>query len=149
MSASTKVQLSPIIDVMLLRQQFSNVVLKNAKIFQVATHDRMIKQIPQGKNVEKREGKGFKRFHRASARGQRPQPDTLTLANAVQTQRTGDFSALVDIKAKINPENKESARDYAETLVQNLGRVIMTRDDVKIAERILQYDCERIADRIK
>lgn len=126
------------------RQALSAVPYKMAKEFKESTKQKMLKQSPQGKLYEKKSGKGFKRFHKASAEGQRPQPDTLTLVNAVRDTRTGEFSATVDIADKINPENKANARDYAERLVNKMNRQIMGFDDVRVAQIYQDYTVEKV-----
>ena len=136
---------SKIFDTAALKQALSAIPYKRAKEFQNSTRRRMIEQSPAGKLYEKKKsGRGFKRSHRASARGQRPQPDTLTLSNAVEANRTGEFSALVDIANKINPENGENARDYAERLVNNLDRPIFTKDDIRIEQTIQNYEVNKV-----
>jgi hypothetical protein len=141
----TKVNLTSQIFSPAFRQALSAVPNKMAREFKQSTKDKMIRQSPQGKVYEKKKsGKGFKRFHKASAKGQRPQPDTLTLVNALSSQRTGEFSALVDVKNRINPENQEDARDYAEILENKLARQIMGKDDVRVAQLYQDYEVEKV-----
>ena len=145
---TTTVNLTSAIFTPAFRQALSNVPNKMAIQFKQSTKDKMIEQSPQGKTYEKKKaGKGFKRFHKASAKGQRPQPDTLTLVNAVNSERTGEFSATVDIKNKINPENGENAQDYAEILVNKLSRQIMGKDDVRIAQIQQDYEVEKVVNK--
>jgi hypothetical protein len=131
----TKVTLtSKIFDIPAFRQALSAVPYKSAKVFQESTKQKMLNQTPGGKLYRKRTGRGFKRFHKASALGQRPQPDTLTLVNAVDGRRIGEFAAIVDIKNRLNPENKVDARDYAGYLVNYHGREIMPTGDIQNAQ---------------
>ncbi len=77
----------------------------------------------------------FRRLHRASARGQRPSPDTMTLVNAVTDERTGEMAAKVFIAERINPANGANASDYAEILQNHMERPIMSVRDTKEAQR--------------
>lgn len=109
-----------------------------AKRHKVRTRAKMFEG-PQTGHIYRRKasegGEGFTRAHRASARGQRPAPDTLTLVNAVTDERTGENSAEVFIAEKINPRNGANASDYADILQNHLGRPIMTeRDAVEAAK---------------
>lgn len=125
------------------RQALSSVLSKNAKEFKDATRRKMVESSPSGTLYEKRRGRGFTRSHRASRRGERPAPDTGTLANAVEDVRTGEFSRAVQIANRINPESGGDARDYAEKLQNRLDRPIMSDEDRRIAEIKLNYEVNR------
>lgn len=127
-------------------RELSAVPYKQAKQFQESQRLKMVNQAPKGNLYEKRSGK-FQRFHRASARGQRPQPDTQTLANALKAERTGEFSATVDLISKINPENGADAKKYGQRLVEKMGRVIVDRLDVVTANTSQAYEVQKILDK--
>jgi hypothetical protein len=142
---STKVTLNDKIFTPAFRQALSAVPFKVAKQYQETTRQKMINQSPAGATFEKSSGKGFKRAGRRSARGQRPQPQTQTLANALQSKRTGEFSALVDIAPRRNPENGQSARVYGERLETKMDRVIFSdKGDLRQAETIQKYEVEKV-----
>jgi hypothetical protein len=124
--------------------KFSNLASRSAKGFKQLTRDRMIKGPHTGRLYARKRGAGFRRSHRASAVGQRPSPDTMTLITAVSDRRTGDFSAEVYIAEKINPTNGTLASDYAETLQEHLERPIMTAEDAVQAEIKMREDGEAL-----
>lgn len=106
-----------------------------AKRHKDRTRRQMIEGPQTGNLYRRKNGPGFRRSHRASARGQRPAPDTFTLVNAVSDKRTGEMSAEVFIAERINPRNGANASDYAEILQNNMGRPIMTGGDAINADR--------------
>ncbi|MEO5859176.1 MAG: hypothetical protein ABIR33_09535 [Pyrinomonadaceae bacterium] len=107
-----------------------------AKRHKVRTRRKMIDGPHTGNLYDRKGGAGFSRSHQASARGQRPSPDTFTLVNAVTDERTGEMSARVFIAEKINPRNGANASEYAEILQFHLGRPIMTGGDAIDGDRI-------------
>ncbi len=126
MSSQTRVHLdSRIFNSAELKRALSNAVGRAAKDFKTDVRQRMIKASVSGIVYRKGRGRGFTRSHRASARGQSPAPDTLTLARAVTDSKTGDASARVEIANRINPENGQNAREYAEILQEKMDRPIM------------------------
>jgi hypothetical protein len=120
---------SPIFFPALRRQIFSNYASKQAKDFKQLTKERMIAGPHTGRIYEKKRGVGFTRSHRASAKGERPSPDTMTLVNAIEDKRTSDFSAVVYVAEISNPENGEVASVYAERLQVMMQRPIMSELD--------------------
>lgn len=106
---------------------FGRVAVESARLMKDATRLRMVKSRPTGKVYEKKtRGSNFTRFHRASARGQRPAVDTGNLANkSLKSQRTGELSAEFFV-------DTNQAR-YAEKLQFELMRQIVNNDDVRIA----------------
>src|SRR5688572_27460215 len=120
---------SKIFDKATRRQVISNLISKSAKGFKRQTQERMIKGPHTGRQYAKKRGAGFRRAHRASAAGQRPSPDTMTLVNAVSDRKTSEMSAEVFIAERINPENGTTASRYAEILQNNLNRPIMSEGD--------------------
>lgn len=106
-----------------------------AKRHKQRTRNKMIEGPHTGNLYRRKRGEGFTRFHRASARGQRPSPDTFTLVNAVTDERTGEMEARVFIAERINPRNGANASDVAEILQNHLKRPIMSKQDTKEAQR--------------
>lgn len=124
-------------------QGFTSLISREAKEFKVDTKERMIEGPASGRVYEKHPGgRGFTRSHRASRRGQRPAPDTLTLVNAISDRRLSDYSAEVYVAERINPENGEIASDYAERLQTQLDRPIMSPLDAEKAEFKLRHGGE-------
>lgn len=148
MTETTVTFSSPIFNTNQLRETLSRIPMESARKFKDSTKRRQIESRPQGELVEKRSGAGFRRFHRASRRGQRPSPDTLTLVNATTSERTGEFSAETFIAPKVNPENKELASVYAERLQNNLDRPIMSEQDAKLAQKVQDYDVEKAVEKL-
>lgn len=111
-------------------QKFSNFISRKAKDFKQTTKNRMIQGSHTGVDYEKRpRGANFKRAHRASAPGERPSPDTVTLVNAISDRKLSDTVAEVFIAPKMNPENGALASDYGEILQTFRNRKIMTAED--------------------
>ena len=122
------------------KSAFSSVVSKSARNFKESTRRKMVESAPSGR-IERYlggAGKGFTRGFRRSAKGQRPAVETSTLINAIDARKTGELSAVVDIKDVRNPRNGESARDYAERLQTKMNRKIMTKQDVDEADKDFQ-----------
>ncbi len=112
-----------------VKREIGNLITKRSRLFKRERQQDMLNGPHTGRLYRRRRGKGFIRSHRASAKGQRPSPDTMTLVNAVSQKRTGDLSARVYIAEKRNPVNKMLASQYAEILQKKLGRPIITADD--------------------
>ncbi len=112
------------------RTMFSNFVYRQAKDFKVSTKEKMIEGPHSGRLYEKKSGRGFTRHHRASAPGERPSPDTMTLVNAIEDKRTSEISATVYVEDRVNPENGALASNYAERLQFQMERPIMDERDV-------------------
>ena len=77
-----------------------------------------------GTIVTKARGENFRVRHRQSRRGERPAPFTKDLLNSLKAKKTGEFSAQVD-----------SDSPAANKLIFEDGRVIVSNDDLKDAER--------------
>jgi hypothetical protein len=136
---------SKIFDKGVRRAAISSGIGKSAKVFKEATRRRQIEGKPSGKVYPKKKGgKGFGRAHRASRKGQRPAPDTGTLANATVDIKTGEFSVSVEIANKVNPENGANAKDYAERLQGKMQRKIMTSEDAKVAQAEMNYRMNKV-----
>lgn len=111
----------------------SNFISKQAKDFKVLTKQRMEAGPQTGKLYGKKRGSTFRRSHRASARGQRPSPDTGTLVNAISDRRINDLHSQVYVAEKVNP-NGTVASKYGEILQTKRDRPIMDELDARLAE---------------
>lgn len=121
------------------KRVFSNVAMRSARNMKESLRKKMVDSKPSGRiehyEDENSRGRGFHRRFRRSARGQRPAVETTTLSSAFEAKRTGDFSAIVDIADHINPKNGESAKDYGARLQEEMGRLVMTKEDAAEAEK--------------
>lgn len=115
------------------KRAFSNLPMRSAREMRKSLKKKQLDGKPSGRIETVGRGRGFQRRFQRSRRGERPANETMTLNNAYSAKRTGDNSAIVEIEDKINPNNGESARDYAERL-QKMGRLVMTEEDVAEAE---------------
>lgn len=114
-----------------------------AKRFKQQTVRNQIEQQPAGRVYATGipgHGAGFRRFHKASARGQRPQPDTMNLVNSVRDEKTATLRHDVFVDDTRAPYGKY-LQDPAV-----LDRPIATQED---AEQFMQsadakYELERI-----
>lgn len=131
-----------------LKRDVGNVVSKSAREYKDRIRRSMIEQRPLGNLYEyKVRGAGFTRAHRASARGQRPQPETLTLSSAIQSKKTSALTATVDIAHRINPKNGEDAHDYAERLQNDMDRKVLNdSSDLRIAQLKFDFDLAKVAE---
>lgn len=124
---------SPIFDKAKRGRAFSNFISKQAKDFKVLTKQRMETSPATGKLYGKKRGTTFRRSHRASAKGQRPSPDTGTLVAAISDRRISDNHSQVYIAEKVNP-NGTIASKYGEILQNKRDRPIMDELDARLAE---------------
>lgn len=122
------------------RSAISSLITRSAKEFKQLTKDKMIYGRATGRVYDKGRGVGFTRSHRASAAGQRPAPDTLTLVNAIDDRRLSDYSSEVYIADKINTSNGTVASDYGSILQNKLDRPIMSDTDVAEAQAKIERD---------
>mgnify|MGYP000891393801 FL=1 len=114
------------------RQAFANFVGRQAKEFKSLSKARMIRSKPAGRLYPRRRGANFRRFHRASARGQRPAIDTGKLLNSIEDRRLGEFKAEVFAGA-----------EYAKYLQsERLDRPIMDERDAGEAQA--KFDREAV-----
>lgn len=81
------------------RQAVANLISRSARELKNLTKQRMVRSQPTGRLYARRGGSGFRRFHRASARGQRPAIDTGKLLNSVQSKTLGEFKAVTAAEA--------------------------------------------------
>lgn len=124
---------SPIFDIARTKQAGSTALTIAAKTFKDETKRRMTQGPATGRIYSRSRGPNFRRAHRASARGERPAPDTLKLVNSIGDERIAD--SVHEVSANT---------DYAEILQDKLDRPIMSEQDARQAEADLQrvYDAE-------
>lgn len=115
------------------RLAISNALGRIAKDFKNLTRRRIVESVPLGRLYRRKSGAGFRRFHRASAVGQRPAIDTGTLLNAIDDARINEFTTEVFIAPKPNSRNGTKASVYAEYLQGKMKRRIMDKADAEQA----------------
>jgi hypothetical protein len=98
-----------------IEESLSQSVLNAARRFADSTRHKMTDSVPSGRNYARKRGAGFRRFHRASARGERPAPDTMRLVRSTNAKRVNRWTA-------------EAVADtpYAPILENKLARPIMS-----------------------
>ncbi len=136
---------SKIFDKTVRQQAVTNLISRQSRDFRDKTKGNMIESRPTGHLYRRKGGAGFRRSHIASSIGQRPSPDTLTLANAVTQKMTGDTTAEVFIAERVNPVNGQAASKYAEILQTKLERPIMSPADAEAAQAELDRKAEALA----
>lgn len=114
------------------RQAVSNLIRRAARDCKNAAKRRIIESKPAGKLYRRKRGAGFLRFHRASAKGQRPAIDTGTLLNSIKDRRTAEYTATTTADAK-HAEYLQSKR---------LNRPIMDEKDAAEEQRKLDRKAE-------
>lgn len=104
----------------------SRCLTRLAKRFKTERVEAMVAGPATGILYKKGSGAGFQRFHRASARGERPAPDTTNLINSVQDLKLAALQHAVYVD--------DSSAPYAKWLQdpEVLDRPIMTLDDAEI-----------------
>lgn len=131
------IQLGQFFDKAKRDKAFSNAVSKTIREFAAYVPEQQIKSKASGKVYERRGGKNFRRFHRASARGQRPAPDTGKLSRSTKHRMTGQFSGEVTTIAK------RGGFDYADQLQHKMDRPIQDApEDLKKAQELLDKNAE-------
>lgn len=125
-------------------QPFANLISKNAREFRQSTKQKMVNDSKSGRLYQKRRGANFRRAHRASARGERPAPDTQTLLNSISDRSVSDLSSEVYIADKVNPDSGTVTTKYGPILQEKLGRPIMVDEDVQEAQTKMNADGERL-----
>lgn len=73
----------------------SRCLTRLAKRFKVERIGAMVAGPHTGVNYKRASGGGFQRFHRASARGERPAPDTTNLINSVEDLKLASLQHAV------------------------------------------------------
>jgi hypothetical protein len=114
-----------------VRAAGNNALATTTTGFKQSTKQKMIQGPHTGKTYARKSGKGFRRFHRASTKGERPSPDTFKLVNSIESRRIGE------LKTEITANTP-----YADILQEKLDRPIMTEKDAKEAEIELQRSYE-------
>lgn len=124
---------APIFDTTKLRDAGSRAVMIAARELRDRTKQNFLDGPQTGRLYARRGGEGFRRFHRASARGERPAVDTGRLLNSVEANRLGDTTA--EVVASV---------PYASFLQDGLDRPILSEQDEKQAEAELAriYEAE-------
>jgi hypothetical protein len=119
-----------------------SVALNNtAKDFVKSTLDKMTKSKPRGRVYYSKR----KRFHRASAPGQRPAIDTTTLYKAIAYKIDRDaLEAVAFVKPIPNPESGLTADRYAEILQNQKNRKIMTKRDASQFKKVLKANVQKV-----
>ena len=118
-------------------QAFSSAVSKTVREFAAYVPEQQIKSTPTGKTYKRKGGASFQRFHKASAKGQRPSPDTGKLTRSTRHKMTGKFSGEVTTVAK------SKGFDYASQLQENMDRPIQDApEDIRTAQRLLDKNAE-------
>lgn len=113
------------------RRALSVVVSKNARDFRESTKRKMRDSTPTGKVYERGgRGAGFRRSHRASARGERPAPDSGNLLRNVKSRDVSELHSVVEVDT-----------NYADIL-QAAGHEIVTAEDLTEARQKLSRDAD-------
>lgn len=136
----TTVQLDSLIfDKATREQAIESFVGKQAKEFKVITKERMVEEQHTGIQYERKGGAGFRRAHRASARGERPAIDTGRLLNSIEDKQLSPTTAEVEATAI-----SDSGWPYPWTLQNSLQRPIMDDDDAWGAEIKMKNDANEL-----
>lgn len=130
------------------RRTIGNLVSRAARDFKRLTQERMIRGPHSGRLYAKKRTASARRSHRASAKGQRPSPDTMTLVNAIASRRKLELVSEVYIAEKTNPSNGTVASEYGERLQNDMNRPIMSEADAFQAEYKLRQDAELLIKRM-
>ena len=136
MPVSTKFT-SKIFDKRAIEQELRNAISRATRAFAAYVPQQQINETHTGKLYKRAGGRGFSRSHRASARGQRPAPDTGKLLKSTTHKMTGELTGEVTTVAK------RGGFDYAAQL-EKIGRPIQhAPSDRKKAQEILDREAER------
>ena len=109
-------------------ETFRNVPYQSALKFREDTRQKMLNAEVTGNDYSRRGGSGFRRYHRASARGERLAVDTGNLVNnALNATRTGAYSAVTYIDDSVAP--------YGAIQQEEFDRQVMTDEDAAEAEK--------------
>ena len=119
-----------VISVAELRRALASGLVKVTKKYRQQSRQEIADAPATGRLYQRRGGAGFKRFHRASARGETAASDTGNL------MRTIEFSQVSDVKTTV-----EATADYAEILVAIDRKVLADTSD---AQNELDLECRRI-----
>jgi hypothetical protein len=130
------------------RQAVSNALGRIAKDFKNLTRRRIIESMPVGRLYRRKSGAGFRRFHRASAVGQRPAIDSGSLLNAIDDKRINEMQVDVFVARKLNVRSNAYTDEYAERLQSEMKRRIMDNLDAEQARIAARTEMERTIARI-
>jgi hypothetical protein len=119
-------------------QAISNMLTRVAKKYKVVVVERMIEGPQTGRIYSKGNGPGFRLYHQASARYQRPAVDTGNLINSVEDEKIGPYEHQVYVDDGLAPYGK-----YLQS--PRLERPIMTEEDAYDYERSQIVDEEIFA----
>lgn len=142
MANQTTVQL-PLMTSTRLRKALSVAVVNTAKYYEAETRQRILSSVPSGRLYKRRGG-----FHRASAKGQRPAVDTANLLRSFRTRELSMLRQIVEVAPNRNPRNGAKADFYAAILQFKRDRKIMTDDDAKQAEKVLDREVAKAVRRL-
>lgn len=120
-------------------QAIESFVGKQAKEFKAITKERIVEEQHTGSLYGRKRGEGFRRSHRASARGERPAIDTGRLLNSIEDKQLSPTQAEVAATA-----TSDSGWDYPWTLQNSLQRPIMSDDDAWGAEIKMKNDANEL-----
>lgn len=126
-----------------LRKALSVAVRNTAKYYEAETRQRILASSPSGALYKRRGG-----FHRASARGQRPAVDTATLIRSFRTRELSMLKQVVEVAPNRNPFSGTRADRYADILQRLRARKIMTDDDAKKAQPVLEREIRKAVGRL-
>ncbi len=103
----------------------SRALTRLAKRFKTTIKDNMVAGPHSGVLYKRSAGAGFNRFHRASARGERPSPDTFNLVNSVTDEKLSPTNHRIFVD--------DSKAPYAKYLQdpEILDRPIATLEDAE------------------
>lgn len=118
-------------------QVLSNAISKTTREFAAYVPQEQAESNASGHLYKRTGGKTFRRSHRASAKGQRPSPDTGKLIKSTRRKMTGTFSGEVTTIAK------KGNFDYADQLQNKMDRPIQNAPkDLKKAQQLLDKNGE-------
>lgn len=119
-------------------QELRNAISRATRIFAAYVPQQQVQETHTGVLYKRASGAGFRRSHRASARGQRPAPDTGKLLKSTTHKMTGELTGEVTTVAK------RGGFDYAAQLENKMGRPIQDHPkDIKKAQEILDREAIR------
>lgn len=131
---------SPIFNETKAREIISSALTRVAKRFKQVTKDNQTLGPHTGKLYQSRnkgQGSGFRRYHRASSRGQRPSPDTMNLLNATDDRKDSWDSHTVYVD--------DAKAPYGKYLQEGLDRPIMSPEDAAEFEgTVVKEEMERL-----
>ena len=125
---------SKIFDKTVRGQKVEKFVRGEARDYKVLTKRRIVEGPQTGRLYARKRGESFRRFHRASAKGQRPAIDSGKLLNSIADKATSRTTADVPATAT----NK--GFDYPGELQEKMDRPIESERDAQQAEAKMLKD---------